>query len=259
MAAVSEESALAGIQAILIKYEALPVVSDIHRTLDPDAPIIPDTDAPGTGNLTNSHLVRFGDPDPILENCDVALEETYFFKHQEHAYLETEGALAIPEPDGGLTVYANDQSPFINRDNLVTLLGLPVEKVRVIQAYVGGSFGGKDDVGYQSAAQAGALALKTQRPVRLVLTRTESFLASYRREAMEIKIRLGASKDGELKAAKVNLLVDSGGYASMTPLCSWRASVHAAGAYRYQAVHVDAKSVYTNNGYSGAIRGLTRV
>ncbi|MFZ1042790.1 MAG: xanthine dehydrogenase family protein molybdopterin-binding subunit [Anaerolineales bacterium] len=256
VAAVSEESALAGIQAILIKYEALPVVSDIHRTLDPDAPIIPDTDAPGTGNLTNSHLVRFGDPDPILENCDVALEETYFFKHQEHAYLETEGALAIPEPDGGLTVYANDQSPFINRDNLVTLLGLPVEKVRVIQAYVGGSFGGKDDVGYQSAAQAGALALKTQRPVRLVLTRTESFLASYRREAMEIKIRLGASKDGELKAAKVNLLVDSGGYASMTPLCSWRASVHAAGAYRYQAVHVDAKSVYTNNGYSGAMRGF---
>jgi len=136
VAAVSEESALAGIQAILIKYEALPLVSNIHHALDPDAPIIPDTDAPGTGNLTNSHLVRFGDPDPILENCDVVLDEAYFFKHQEHAYLETEGTLAIPEPDGGLTVYANDQSPFINRDNLVTLLGLPVEKIRVIQAYV---------------------------------------------------------------------------------------------------------------------------
>ena len=256
VAAESEESAWAGIQAIQVKYEALPVVGDIHHALDLDAPIIPDTKEPSTGNLTNSHLVRFGDPDPILENSDVVLEETYFFKHQEHAYLETEGALAIPEPDGGLTVYANDQSPFINRDNLVMLLGLPTEKVRVIQAYVGGSFGGKDDIGYQTSAQAGALALKTQRPVRLVLTRTESFLASYRREAMEVKIKLGASKDGELKAAKVNLLVDSGGYASMTPLSSWRASVHAAGAYRYQAVHVDTKSVYTNNGYSGAMRGF---
>ncbi len=256
VAAESEESARAGIQAIQVKYEALPVVGDIHHALDSDAPIIPDTKEPSTGNLTNSHLVRFGDPDPILENSDVVLEETYFFKHQEHAYLETEGALAIPEPDGGLTVYANDQSPFINRDNLVMLLGLPTEKVRVIQAYVGGSFGGKDDIGYQTSAQAGALALKTQRPVRLVLTRTESFLASYRREAMEVKIKLGASKDGELKAAKVNLLVDSGGYASMTPLSSWRASVHAAGAYRYQAVHVDTKSVYTNNGYSGAMRGF---
>jgi CO/xanthine dehydrogenase Mo-binding subunit len=256
VAAETEEAALAGIRAILVEYEALPVIGDIHHALDVDAPIIPDTAAPGTGNLTNTHLVRFGDPDPILEKCDVVLEETYFFKHQEHAYLETEGALAIAEPDGGLTVYANDQSPFVNRDNLVMLLGLPVEKVRVIQAYVGGSFGGKDDIGYQSSAQAGALALKTQRPVRLVLTRSESFLASYRREAMELRIKLGASNDGELKAAKVNLLADSGGYASMTPLSSWRATVHAAGAYRYQAVHVDAKSVYTNNGYSGAMRGF---
>ena len=256
VAAESEESARSGIQAILVEYEALPVIGDIHHALDPDAPIIPDTDEPGTGNLTNSHLVRYGNPDPILEKCDLVVEETYFFKHQEHAYLETEGALAIPEPDGGLTVYANDQSPFVNRDNLAMFLGLPTEKVRVIQAYVGGSFGGKDDIGYQSSAQAGALALKTKRPVRLVLTRTESFLASYRREAMELKIKLGASKDGELKAAKVNLLADSGGYASMTPLSSWRATVHAAGAYRYQAVHVDTKSVYTNNGYSGAMRGF---
>ncbi len=256
VAAESEEAALAGIRAILVEYEALPVVGDIHHALDPDAPVIPDTEAPGTGNLTNTHLVRFGDPEPILDNSEVVLEEAYFFKHQEHAYLETEGALAIPEPDGGLTVYANDQSPFVNRDNLVMLLGLPVEKVRVIQAYVGGSFGGKDDIGYQTAAQVGALALKTQRPVRLVLTRSKSFLASYRREAMEIKIKLGASRDGTLQAAKVKLLADSGGYASMTPLSSWRASVHAAGAYRYQAVHVDAQSVYTNNGYSGAMRGF---
>jgi CO/xanthine dehydrogenase Mo-binding subunit len=256
VAAESEESAQAGIQAIQVEYEALPVIGDIHRALDPDAPIIPDTKEPGTGNLTNTHLVRFGEPDPILEESDVVLEETYFFKHQEHAYLEAEGALAIPEPDGGLTVYANDQSPFINRDNLVMVLGLPIEKVRVIQAYVGGSFGGKDDIGYQTSAQAGALALKTQRPVRLILSRTESFMASYRREAMEVKVKLGASKDGELKAAKINLLADSGGYASMTPLSSWRASVHAAGAYRYQAVHVDTKSVYTNNGYSGAMRGF---
>jgi CO/xanthine dehydrogenase Mo-binding subunit len=256
VAAENDEAALAGIRAIQVEYEVLPVVGDIHDSLSPYAEIIPDTDVPGTGNLTNTHQVRYGNPDPILEECDVVLEETYFFKHQEHAYLETEGALAIPEPDGGLTVYANDQSPFVNRDNLVMLLGLPVEKVRVIQAYVGGSFGGKDDIGYQSSAQAGALALKTQRPVRLILTRTESFLASYRREAMEVSIKLGASKDGELKAAKIKLLADSGAYASMTPLSSWRASVHAAGTYRYQAVHVDTKSVYTNNGYSGAMRGF---
>lgn len=256
VAAESEEAALAGMRAIQFELEEIATVGDMHKALAEDAPLIPDTEQPGSGNLTNTHLVRFGDPDPILAGCDVTQTETYFFKHQEHAYLETEGALAIPEPDGGLTVYANDQSPFINRDNLVMVLGLPVEKIRVIQAHVGGSFGGKDDIGYQTAAQVGALALKTKRPVRLVLTRTESFLASYKREAMEFKITLGANQDGILKAAKVDLLVDSGGYASMTPLASWRASVHAAGAYRYQAVQVDTKSVYTNNGYSGAMRGF---
>ncbi len=256
VAAESEEAALQGIRAIRVEYEELPVVSDIHHALDADAPIIPETEAPGTGNISNTHRVRFGDPDPILETCEVTLEGTYFFKHQEHAYLETEATLAIPEPDGGLTIYANDQSPFINRDNLMMMLGLPEEKVRVIQAHVGGSFGGKDDITYQSAAQVGALALKTKRPVRLALTQTESFLGGYKREAMEVKIKLGATGDGELKAARVNLLVDSGAYSSQTPLSSWRASVHAAGPYRYQAVHVDTLSVYTNNGYSGAMRGF---
>ncbi len=101
VAAVSEESALAGIQAILIKYEALPVVSDIHRTLDPDAPIIPDTDAPGTGNLTNSHLVRFGDPDPILENCDVALEETYFLSIRNTPIWKQKALLLFPSRMAG--------------------------------------------------------------------------------------------------------------------------------------------------------------
>jgi CO/xanthine dehydrogenase Mo-binding subunit len=256
VAAETEAAALAGIRAIRVEYDELPAVSDIHHALDAEAPVIPDTEQPGKGNLTNIHLVRNGDPEPILEACEVILNETYSFQHQEHAYLETEGALAIPEPDGGLTVYANDQSPFINRDNLVMLLGMPVEKVRVIQPYVGGSFGGKDDIGYQSAAQAGALALKAGRPVRLTLTRTESFLASYKREAMEIHLRLGATPQGELRAARVNLLVDNGGYASMTPLASWRATVHAAGAYRYEAVQVDTQNVYTNNGYSGAMRGF---
>lgn len=256
VAAETEEAALAGIRAILVEYHELPVGTDMHHALDADAYVIPETAKPGTGNLTNTHLVRFGEVDSVLGSCEVKLEGTYFFKHQEHAYLETEGALAIPEPDGGLTVYANDQSPFINRDNLVQLLGLPVEKVRVIQAVVGGSFGGKDDIGYQTASQVGALALKTQRPVRLLLTRTESFIAGYKREAMEIKIKLGATHEGELKAASVELLVDSGAYASMSPLACWRATVHAAGCYRYQAVKVDSKSVYTNNGYSGAMRGF---
>ncbi len=254
--AETEEAALSGVRAIQCELDELPGLFDMERALVVDVPLIPLEPPLGEGNLVAKHLVRNGDPLPVLEGCETVLDEQYHCAHQEHAYLETEGALAIPDDDGGVTVYANDQSPFINRDNLVMVLGLPADKVRVIQAVVGGSFGGKDDIGYQTSAQVAALALKTGRPVRLTLTREESLLASYKREAMRYRVVLGANRAGELRAAKVEILADSGAYASMTPLAAWRATVHAAGAYRYQAVHVDTQVVYTNNGYSGAFRGF---
>jgi CO/xanthine dehydrogenase Mo-binding subunit len=256
VAAESESAAKAGIRAIQLQLEELPVVADMRHALDENAPLIPLVPPLNQGNLVNTHLVRYGDPEPVLEKCAYVFENTYDFAHQEHAYIETEGTLAIPGPDGSLTIYCNDQSPFINRDNLVMLLGLPAEKIRVIQPAVGGSFGGKDDINYQHAAMVGALALKTLQPVRYVTSREESMLASYKREAMQIKIKLGTDENGYLQAAKAHILADSGAYASMTPLASWRATVHAAGAYRYKAVHVDTQSVYTNNCYSGAFRGF---
>jgi len=256
IAAESETIAKAAIKAIRFKLEELPVVADMRHALDEFAPLVP-LEAPlGRGNLVNTHLVRFGEPDPILDQCEHIFENTYDFAHQEHAYLETEGCFAIPGPDGSLTIYSNDQSPFINRDNLIMLLGLSPENIRVIQPAVGGSFGGKDDINYQNAAMVGMLALKTKKPVRLIISREESMIASYKREAMQIKLKLGVDKQGYLQAAKANILADSGAYASMTPLASWRATMHAAGAYRYKAVHVDTQSVYTNNSYSGAFRGF---
>jgi len=167
--------------------------------------------------------------------------------------------LAIPEPDGGVTLYANNQSPFINRDTSAAVLGLPVDLVRVIIPPVGGAFGGKDDTLYQTTAQVAKLALLAGRPVRLVLSRAESMAASYKRQASQIRLVLGAEDDGALQAAKAELLMDSGAYASMTPLASWRATMHAAGAYRYRACHVDTIAVYTNNGFSGAFRGFGNV
>jgi len=94
------------------------------------------------------------------------------------------------------------------------------------------------------------------RPVKLIFTRSESMAASYKRQAMRSHIVLGAEADGTLRAAKVDLTADNGAYAAGTPLASWRATMHAAGGYRYAAVHVDMQSIYTNNGYSGAFRGF---
>jgi len=256
VAAESVEAARAGLAAIELELDELPGVFDLTHALDADAPLVPLVSPTGRGNLADTLIVRNGEPGPLLAGCPVQLDESYWLHHQEHAYLETEGALALPQGDGGVTVYINSQSPFITRDNVAAVLGLPAERVRVIQPPVGGSFGGKDDIGYQSGGQVAALALQTGRPVRLTLTREESILASYKREAMQIRIELGAEGDGRLRAARVHMLADSGAYPSMTPLAAWRGTMHAAGPYRYDAVTVDTQVIYTNNGYSGAFRGF---
>ena len=255
VAAESDAAALEGVKAIQFELEPLPVISDPRLALESFQPIIPENSGM-TSNLCTTHIVRNGDPKPILAECAQRLDQTYTFEHQEHAYLETEAALAVPELDGSVIVYANDQSPFVNRDNVAALLGLAKEKVRVIQPPVGGSFGGKDDIGYQCSAQVAKLALLTGLPVRLVLSRAESMAASYKREGMEIRLQLGADSDGRLRAAQVDMLSDSGAFASMTPLSAWRATMHAAGCYRYEAAATDTNVVYTNNGYSGAFRGF---
>ena len=159
-----------------------------------------------------------------LKDCAVTLDEKYSVTQQEHAYLETEGALAIPTADGGIVVYASNQSPFINRGNLADVLGLPQDRVRIIQPPVGGSFGGKDDLNYQASAQCAALALKTGRPVKMTFSREESMIASYKHDGMRMHVRLGAAHDGSLKACKFEGLLDSGAYASQSVFTAWRAA-----------------------------------
>ena len=100
------------------------------------------------------------------------------------------------------------------------------------------------------------LALLTGRPVRMIFSREESMIASYKRDAMHMHIRWAPSRDGTLRASQIHALVDSGAYAAITPFTAWRSSIHAMGPYRYEACHVDTDVAYTNNGYSGAFRGF---
>lgn len=258
VAAENADAAEAGVRAIVLELEPLPVVEDMLQALSDQAPPIhPDTDTETKpANLCLTQIVRNGDPDPILAGCAVQLNATYSTPFQEHAYLEPEAVCAVPGPDGSVTIHACNQSPFANRDISCKVLGLPPEKVRIIQAYVGGSFGGKDEGVCQMTAQAAKLALLTGRPVSLVYTREESILASYKRDAARIHIRLGADQDGQLRAARVEAWLDGGAYSAETVLTAWRAAMHLAGGYRYEAVHGDAHVVYTNNNYSSAFRGF---
>lgn len=257
VAAETPETAQAGVAAIVCELDPLPAIFDMEKALAPDAPRIgPDRTDGLHPNLVTHDIVRQGDPQVEINKGAFILERSYQVPHQDHAYLETEGALAIPGEDGSVTVYSTDQNPFINQATMARALGLPLEMVRVIQPPVGGSFGGKNDLGYESSAQVAALALKTGRPVRMTFSREESAIAGYMRDAMNVHLSLGCNKDGSLRACKVDALLDSGGYQSGSYLTTWRASIHAMGAYRYSACHVDIRAVYTNNGYSGAFRGF---
>lgn len=261
VAAENERALQQGLEAVLVELEPLPGVFDPRTALDPAAAIVGELpwDAPEypRGNLLTHYIVRKGDPEKELPLCPVTLEEDYSTMHQEHAYIETEGVLAVPSPDkSGVTVYAPCQSPFINRGNLVRTLGLGEDHIRVIQPHVGGAFGGKDDLMYQISGQTAKLALLTGRPVKMILTREESMIASYKRDAMRMHVKLGAGSDGKLRACQVHATVDSGAYSSITPFTAWRSSIHAMGPYRYDACHVDTDVVYTNNGYAGAFRGF---
>jgi len=256
VAAETLEAAEAGIKAIILELEELPTITTPEDALKEDAPLIPLEAPQKKGNLCDFLIVRNGNPDPVLDVSEHKFNQSYYFQHQEHAYLETEGALAIPEPGGGVTVFANDQSPHINRFNTASVLGLPPEQVRIIQPPVGGSFGGKDDIGYQLTAQVARLALNTNCPVRLILSREESILISYKRAAMSVQLNIGMDAAGNIRAGKAKMVMDSGAYASMSPLAAWRTTMHALGVYKYEAGHVDTQVVYTNNGYSGAFRGF---
>ena len=233
VAAETEDALQAGLEAIVVELERCPVYlirwphcnpSADCRRAPWDAPEMP------RGNLLTRYIVRKGEPDAVLADCAVTLDEEYSTMHQEHAYIETEGALAVPWPGGkGVTVYASCQSPFVNRNNLCRVLGLPEGDVRVIQPQVGGAFGGKDDLMYQTSGQVARLALLTGRPVRMTFDREESMIASYKRDAMQMRIQIGADRDGTLRASKIHAVVDSGAYAAITPFTAWRSSIHAMG------------------------------
>ncbi len=257
VAADTPEAALAGVEAIICELEPLPGVFDMEHALDPDAPQVgPDRPDGKHPNFLDNLIVRKGDALKEWAQCPVKLERRYSVMPQEHAYIEPEGALAIPTREGGVVVYAPNQSPFVNHGNLALVLNLPHNLVRVIQPPVGGSFGGKDDLVYETSAQVAKLALITGRPVRMVFSREESMIASYKRDPMRMHIWLGADTDGRLRACKFEGLLDSGAYASESSFTAWRASIHAMGAYRYDACAVDITCVYTNNGYYGAFRGF---
>lgn len=238
---------------VKIDYTVLPALTDPLKALDTDAVLIHDE----TGsNLIVHHPLRKGDVEKGFEQSEYIIERTYTTQLIEHAYIEPEAVTAIPEGDRGITIIGSIQNPFTTRRIAASVLNMPLTKVRVEQANLGGSFGGKDDTMCMLAARAAVAALKTGRPVKIRYTREESVLESYKRHPYYMKYKAGYSGSGQIKAMKIDIVADGGAYMSMSPFVTWRTVVQATGPYSIENVHTDVRAVYTNNPYTGAMRGF---
>lgn len=248
VAAETEEIALEALKFIEIDYEELPAVFSAEEALLESSPILH-----GESNILMHTKIRKGDVDRALESCDLVITNNYSTQMVEHCYLEPEAGIAYMTGDV-VVVEVSTQNPHYDRRDVALCLGLPVNKVRIIQATTGGGFGGKLDISVQ--CHLALLTWKTKRPVRLVYDRKESFIASSKRHPFAITYTTGASKDGLLQAVKVKIMCDSGAYASYGPATVKRAAAHATGPYEVPNVVVDAYGVYTNNPKAGAMRGF---
>ncbi|MEW6701771.1 MAG: xanthine dehydrogenase family protein molybdopterin-binding subunit [Bacteroidota bacterium] len=239
---------------IKVDYTPLPTLTDPKKSLEPDAILI----HPEAGtNLIIHHPLRKGNVEKGFAESDEILEQTYTTQLVEHAYIEPEAVIAFP-PDNshGVKIIGSIQNPFTARRIVAAVLNLPLNKVRVLQAHIGGSFGGKDDTMCILSARAAVAALKTNHPVKIRYTREESILESYKRHPYILNYKVGYTKSGRIKAMKIDILADGGAYTSMSPFVTWRSVVQATGPYEIENVHTDVRAVYTNNPYTGAMRGF---
>lgn len=250
VAAETEGQANEALSYIKVIYEPLPIVSDPREALKDDAPKVHQS------NLVNEHVVRHGDAEAGLAKSVKVYHREYSTQHVEHAYIEPESVIAIPQDGGGVEIIGSVQNVFSTRKAVALVLGVELNRVTVRHAVLGGSFGGKDDGMTIMACRAALLACATGRPVKMTLSREESMLESYKRHPYFMDYRVGLNEDGTIRAMVIDITADAGAYASMTPFVTYRSVVQATGPYRCPNVLTRVRGVYTNNTYTGAMRGF---
>jgi len=234
---------------IQVEYEVLPGVFSPQEAAKPDAPRVHND-----GNLVKHAAIVRGDVDQAFAECEVVIEGSYSTPFVEHAFLEPESAIALPDDEGGVVLQIGSQTIFDDRTQLSEILGLPEGKIRVIQAAQGGSFGGKEDLILQQHLTMAAL--RTGRPVKITLTREESLRVHPKRHPAWIRYKTGADKDGHILAIEADITLDAGAYTSLSIDVLENTVVFAAGPYYVPNLRIEGNVWYTNNVPCGAMRGF---
>ena len=197
-----------------------------------------------------------GDLSAGFAAADIVVEGEYRTGHQEQLYLETNGVIAVPEADGGMTVFGSMQCPYYVHRALKVLLDLPDDRVRVVQTETGGGFGGKEEYPSMIAGHAALLARKSGRPVKLVYDRGEDLVATTKRHPAVIRHRTGVTRGGRLTAMEIDAVFDGGAYATLSAVVLSRGVIHASGPYRCDHIRIRGKATMTNTPPNGAFRGF---
>jgi len=248
--AESKEAASRATGLIEVEVEKLEIISDPLRAIEKDAPLIHQD-----GNILATHYLEKGDIKKGFAEADVIAENEYRTSFLDQVPLQIEAGVGVFNPETKIIkLWAATQWLHDTQADIAQSLGLPKEKIRIIQPVIGGAFGKKEDISVH--IHLALAAMETKRPVKLTYTREESMIAQSKRHPFIIRAKTGATKEGYLTAWQVEVIGDTGAYASSGLAVVHKGMYHCTGPYNVDNVKGVAYTVYTNNTYSGAMRGF---
>jgi CO/xanthine dehydrogenase Mo-binding subunit len=263
VAALTEAAAVEAARLVEVDYEPLPVVSDHVAAMEPGAPLIhpdlasydKDENIVADGNTMAYSTIVKGDVDAGMAEADVVVTGRYVSDASQGVPIEPRAVVAHWQGDE-VTIWSSTQVPYAARSGVAETLQVPEANVRIVVPLLGGGFGAKCDLHFE--AQVAALARAAARPVKLVFSRREEFVAiAQRREGIAMEFETGVMRDGRLVARRARLVLDKGAYCGEGGFLGQMAAMHACGPYVIDHVAVEAHLNYTNNQPSGSIRAPT--
>jgi len=248
--AETKEAASRATGLIEVEVEELEIISEPLRAMEKNAPPIHQD-----GNILATHYLEKGDIKKGFAEADVIVENEFKTSFLDQVPLQVEAGVGIyDEKDSIIKIWAATQWLHDTQADMAQSLGLPKEKIRIIQPVIGGAFGKKEDISVHIYLALAAIA--TKRPVKLTYTREESMIAQSKRHPLIIRMKTGVTKKGYLTACQVEVIGDTGAYASSGLAVVHKGMYHCTGPYNVDNVKGIAHTVYTNNTYCGAMRGF---
>ncbi|MGK7312042.1 MAG: molybdopterin cofactor-binding domain-containing protein [Candidatus Longimicrobiales bacterium M2_2A_002] len=262
VAAVDEDTAIRALDAITVMYEPLPAFFDPRDALEPEQseahadaePVHAPKKEGWNGNITKIVDLAFGEVDEEMDGSDVVVEGDYYFEGTTHAPIEPHCAIGMTDPDGKLTVWSSTQVPHYLHRELARVLDLDVARIRVVQPAVGGAFGGKSEP-FDLEFCVAKLAQRTGRPVKILYTREEVFYSHRGRHPMRMKCRLGADREGTIRAVDHDIVLDGGAYASFGLVTTYYSGQLLTAPYQFGSYRFHSVRAYTNKPPCGPKRG----